>query len=540
MKLSLCYRDYAAVILFQAMQELNEIGAFLQQRDASLAHSYDQESQNLCLHALSKARLGHALTVFLPGTMGSDLKTTDNSDQAKSAWLSFNLLRHADEVTKRIEIQPDDDPGLKGYPDSHWRSWMWTKPKNAPSLVARAIVDLKLDLVFFEWHITAPYERIEQGILPFAYDWREDIRISAARFALFMQRLDRGMQLFDSVLMNKRITVVGHSMGCSVILYALGRYSELFDDLEKRGRINKILMVAPPFRGAVGPLHLIQTGVTESGLDHLVSSVDVVREMAGSTPGAFQLICAPENVWRYGLTLVDQRLRAANAVTGDVTAHLPYPMRVVDGSTGVTHTVSNWSEFPLGFAQSVQMKWLQHGCSIFHQEMNQFISVRMTKGDFPCMERLSVWIGMDGRTQVSVVHYEEKNETVFLDTGPVSTSDPRKIWNGDGCVLVQSAVLPPSIAQYAILLSDSSKHTRYHRDIFTQDHVIVALRRYVRGGDPVIKATSYLKGGAPQGPAVLPLDQALLFVDWSHEDHQPMWYNTPEARKGFSGRLRDL
>ena len=53
------------------------------------------------------------------------------------------------------------------------------------------------------------------GFVPFGYDWRQDIRVTAAQLAAFIDRLasERAGRL--------RVNLIGHSMGGLVALYFL-------------------------------------------------------------------------------------------------------------------------------------------------------------------------------------------------------------------------------------------------------------------------------------------------------------------------------
>lgn len=538
-------------------QELDEITEFLAQRDKELHVSYERiYDQTVSKLLLSSKASQRPMVLFVPGMMGSCLKDSRGNGD-KPFWIDFNILRSADQVSASMHLKPDyieskqPDDGSTAKLKCHWKEWMWTEPREPPGLVADDVVDLSVNLLFFNWHITAPYRRMVGpeglGAVPFAFDWREDVRISAARFALFVRKLLTTAQTLRTMAQSG-ITLISHSMGCTVVVYAMGRYPQLFRQAETAGLWRNIELVTPAFRGAIGPMRLIDTGISESPLDLLVSNNSVLKDVASTTPSGFEMICAPRENWKEALRLLqahwdktDNETKLGVLAKGDYRPRrpdeIPYPIRHNAPPTGEMVTLSGWEEYPGVLASKNTKPWLIRGCHCFHAEMQQHIQA-IERSEFPLVSKLRVWCGLNGKSNMYVLYDHSRQISVYEESGASVYSHPKLLWNGDGCLLLQTNVLPTNVPHLAILPSHKYSHSKFHRDVLLFDHVFEAMQRVLQGKPPESAAAEDVKDGVvPEGPAILSLDAVLPFVDWSHECRAHAWF--PEhLAQGVSGRFK--
>jgi hypothetical protein len=124
-------------------------------------------------------------------------------------------------------------------------------------------------------------------VFPFAYDWRQDNRLTMRLFAQFVAEAIERTNLLrrkSGVPVCGSVDVVGHSMGGLVIAGALG--SGLLGSGEKC-LVRRVVSLGTPFRGAVAAIAKIAAG---AGPLFGRSGREREREMARVTPSVYQLL----------------------------------------------------------------------------------------------------------------------------------------------------------------------------------------------------------------------------------------------------------
>jgi pSer/pThr/pTyr-binding forkhead associated (FHA) protein len=141
------------------------------------------------------------------------------------------------------------------------------------------------------------YER-GRGVLEFAYDWRRDVRESAARLAQAIEAWD----------VRAPITIIAHSMGCLVSRWYVER-------LGGKQRIGRLILVGGPHLGAPRAVAELLGG-TKSLHQRLVG--ERVRETLAGFPSIYQLL-------PWGVAGADQDGRPLDLFADD--RWLPEPAR---------------------------------------------------------------------------------------------------------------------------------------------------------------------------------------------------------------------
>jgi len=117
----------------------------------------------------------------------------------------------------------------------------------------------------------------EAEIVPFPYDWRQDISESAKRLDAVVSDLKaRG---------TPRVLVVAHSMGGLLAAHYLSRA-----DLVSRKSVAAVVIAGTPFSGAVTAFRNLQLGTSLGS-----STVPLSYESMGTFPSMYQLLPPPES-----------------------------------------------------------------------------------------------------------------------------------------------------------------------------------------------------------------------------------------------------
>ena len=215
---------------------------------------------------------GDEVTIFVPGYKGSFLSL--DSAPAKHAWIDPTDVLCAGHDTLALPFE-----GERPVPSFG--------PLHAAGPMTRLTV-LPLiaeEDVYESWMEYGTREL--PGFVPFSYDWRQDIRVSAAQLAALIDHLssDRARPL--------RINLVAHSMGGLVALYYL-RYgadpAARQVSWEGARHVQRVTFVATPFRGSPAILKDFVLGAT-TGLNTALLSKEALFTFAA----AFQLMPATDD-----------------------------------------------------------------------------------------------------------------------------------------------------------------------------------------------------------------------------------------------------
>lgn len=134
-------------------------------------------------------------------------------------------------------------------------------------------------------------------VYPFPYDWRLPLEVVEAQLADFVEEVIERTELMrgyhPDYAADPKVNLVGHSMGGLVIAGYVNAYGE-------RGRTDKIVSLASPFRGSFEAVIKVTTGTANLGTEPPSSRE---REAARLTPALYHLMPS----FRHGLT-VDEGL----------------------------------------------------------------------------------------------------------------------------------------------------------------------------------------------------------------------------------------
>ena len=236
--------------------------------------------------------------IFLPGILGSALR--DNYDvDPQTVFSARSLLpladRFSDDYT-RIALHPDDQRFERLEP-------------------ARIDADGVIPLIYKEFilelrHSLSKDPNQPVPVFPMAYDWRQPLEATEDRLeALIDETIERTRLLrhyADSAWnKNRRVNLVGHSMGGLVIAGLLARKPEL------GRRIGKVATIGTPYRGSVEAITKVCMGTSTLGAD---GSSSREREAARITPALYYLVPDYDGATRPGTNLFDQKNWQASVV----------------------------------------------------------------------------------------------------------------------------------------------------------------------------------------------------------------------------------
>ncbi len=369
-------------------------------------------------------------TMFLHGIMGSELYDRTSDDEV---WVDTGLWHEVD----NLEFESLSPDGAKDGQDQF--------------IYARQTVRIPV--------IEDPYDNLRSHIDlgHFCFDWRDSVHIEATRLESFLALL-----LADE----KPINIITHSMGGCVLLHLLGR-NRSFDHL-----INRIIFCAPPFRGALKPLRVIEIG-NGTPADWMIRN-NRLKESVASMPGLFQMMVAPKEFWQIRLPTNNADIQLNYPIAGDIDIYN------LDGLTNRYRP--NLRSQILDFA------------SRYHQSQKQHINtvVRIFGN------RIHVIVGLNGKTAYTAI---KANGTWSIPKLPEAPNGQKS--NGDGTVLFQSSFMPGlDLDRYAAFIPNSQEDT--HGSLVDYDPVIAGIEAILTDDDPH-------QNGLVDYPNFI--DQ----IDWSHE-----------------------
>jgi hypothetical protein len=118
-------------------------------------------------------------------------------------------------------------------------------------------------------------------VFPFGYDWRQDCALAADVLALFVERVLARTWLLPHYRdeEDRRVDLIGHSMGGLVIADYLSRYG--------KKKVRRVVTIGTPFLGSLEAVKKLTTGLGSFTED---PPRDRERETAGTIPAVYQLL----------------------------------------------------------------------------------------------------------------------------------------------------------------------------------------------------------------------------------------------------------
>jgi pSer/pThr/pTyr-binding forkhead associated (FHA) protein len=258
--------------------EIQRRGEAFLLKDLGSANGTWMGQERVDQHALQEGdtfRIGPAEIVFKPGFTEENLTTIDDPKAMPSGRRTVIFV-----------------PGLMGSELWLGNERVWpnvktiiTNPElfiygSGPDLEARALVDevvvvpnlIKQDQYnrIGDYLVDELAYRRKEDYFEFAYDWRQDIRISARQLG----------ELIETIPRSQPIVIVGHSLGTYVTRYYV-------EALGADPRVERLILMGGPYKGAVKGLVslLVAPAVLPFGI-----MGDRLRQVMVSFPSSFQIL----------------------------------------------------------------------------------------------------------------------------------------------------------------------------------------------------------------------------------------------------------
>jgi pimeloyl-ACP methyl ester carboxylesterase len=255
--------------------------------------------------------------IFLPGILGSALRDSYDVD-LHTVFSARSMLPLADMFSDdytRIALHPDDQRFERLEP-------------------ARIEAEGVIPLIYKEFilelrHSLAKDPSQPTPVVPMAYDWRQPLETTEDRLeALIEETIDRTRLLrhyADSPWnRNRRVNLVGHSMGGLVIAGLLARKPEL------ARRIGKVATIGTPYRGSVEAVTKVCMGTSTLGAE---GSSSREREAARITPALYYLVPDYAGATRPGTDLFDHKNWQASVIDTLLRYQNAYSVRFNNDAT---------------------------------------------------------------------------------------------------------------------------------------------------------------------------------------------------------------
>lgn len=190
-----------------------------------------------------KTEVPHLLVV-IPGIGGTELHRDGQNIWAMSLPTMFKTLRTLGRSLS--ELAPDDPTALDDpeFDDGIRLGGLLEAPTSLPGLTRlpgyhrlRSTLDARFDLN-------------ELNYLEFGYDWRRDIRLSAAKLA---SEIDQRLALLDPYVGRAEVLIVAHSMGGLVA-------RQWLDEHNGAERCRGLITLGTPFRGSPKAARMLSGG----------------------------------------------------------------------------------------------------------------------------------------------------------------------------------------------------------------------------------------------------------------------------------------
>jgi pimeloyl-ACP methyl ester carboxylesterase len=202
---------------------------------------------------------GEDVTVFVHGYKGSFLQT----ESGELAWITVGAALSKGERSLALPFSGQHETPRYG------------PLKPAGPMTRLTVIPLLLEEEAYASWMNWAKEALP-GFIPWAYDWRLDLRESGAGLCSFIESLGPG----------KRVRVVAHSMGGLVTLQCLRRGPE-----SVRAMVTKVVFLGTPFKGGPGQWDDLHLGTKTSTNTKLLEA-----EALLTMPAAWQLL-PPEPDW---------------------------------------------------------------------------------------------------------------------------------------------------------------------------------------------------------------------------------------------------
>ena len=290
-----------------------------------------------------------------------------------------------------------------------------------------------------------------QELIPFAYDWRQDLSEDAKRLEQTVDDLHaRGIQ---------EVKIVAHSLGCLITTYYLAYGAQEPENaiLNWSGalKIQRAVLMAGPYRGAFSLFRNMQTGATIGG-----NRTFMPAETVASLPSSYQLLPFP-----------DFHLLKMN---GDKTS-LPLD------------DFQTWKSLQLGLfhAQTLSPQVQERRVDYVDHQLKRAAAFSRDiqlphnlVAPPPRSLKVLQLVG-SGHPVVDSAFWDATKDGFFFDTDPIEKLKLAKsslFLDGDGSVTVRSAQLPPALEPNAKVLHS----TLVHEKIFEDEIFQKELREFLR------------------------------------------------------------
>jgi hypothetical protein len=284
-----------------------------------------------------------------------------------------------------------------------------------------------------------PYQEFLAKVdaFPFCYDWRESIPLEAEKLYNFLR------MYFSATEEEKQLNIVTHSMGGCLLLTVLQDQSKR-SFLEKK--LGKIILCTPPIHGALPPLRAVEYGTLEVTILDAIKRREIARSCA-TMPGLFQLLVSDRKQWPSRNNNQDYPDELKKLT------ELEYPIRVSDGDN------TPYTFYSAKYWQTKHKDYLPKLLRFaydFHERKH--MALRHIVEDLG--ERMFILCGANGRTPYAA---EYKNSSVgWVLRKPSEDKSEKRIYNGDGTVLLQSSLIPKlNVQKYFVYVPTKTQETHH-------------------------------------------------------------------------------
>ncbi len=283
-------------------------------------------------------------------------------------------------------------------------------------------------------------ENTNQELVPFPYDWRQDLSSSSK---LLAQKID---ELHARGIM--RIQIVAHSMGCLITTYYLAYGTQdpigAKPDWAGAAQVQKVVLMAGPYRGAFALFRNMQTGA-RIGSNHTYMPAETVA----SLPASYQLLPFRD------FQLLDVKGRAIGFSLQDAAAWKTYQLGLFR------------SQSPASSVQALRLKYVTEQL----MRANEFSKdIQLPKSSTPAPPKSMQVLQLvgSGHEVVDSAYWDKTKDGFFFDTDDlekIKLPSRALFTDGDGSVTLRSAKLPSALEPNTTVMHSTVIHEKIFEDV---------------------------------------------------------------------------
>jgi pimeloyl-ACP methyl ester carboxylesterase len=274
-------------------------------------------------------------------------------------------------------------------------------------------------------------------VVPFAYDWRNDLGIA-------VNQLDDLVKTLRAKGVTK-IAIVAHSMGGLVASYYLGYGNQPLGEAKLNwagaSQVSRVVFLGTPFRGVFSIFRNMQRGADFAWNHYLLPA-----EAVASFPASYALIPVESE-------FLDQNKKSR---PGNLFSFEFWEKHQL----GLMHT--------FGLAENIAQARAEFTVEQLKMARQFLDKVNFVGAKTPAPAGLRVMNVMGrGRDTVGRAYFDGANGSLLFDTDDLEKAGLEKkalLTDGDGTVVTSSSILPPVFQKNANIVVSSKAHDRLFED----------------------------------------------------------------------------